>query len=154
MRAVISRVKSVSVIADGEARGRGEKGLLVFLGVAPEDSAEDALLLSAKISKMRIFSDNNGKMNLSISDIGGTLAVISNFTLYANCSHGNRPDFFGAAQPEQAKALYQLFLDDITPKVPHCISGIFGADMQIQSECDGPVTIVLESSQFKKEPKT
>ena len=104
MRAVISRVKSVSVIADGEARGRGEKGLLVFLGVAPEDSAEDALLLSAKISKMRIFSDNNGKMNLSISDIGGTLAVISNFTLYANCSHGNRPDFFWRSSARAGKS--------------------------------------------------
>ena len=153
MKAVISRVKSVSILANGEDRGAGEKGLLIFLGISPEDTEEDALLLASKISKMRIFSDENGKMNLSISDVDGTLAVISNFTLYANCTHGNRPDFFGAASPERAKMLYQVFLDDIISKVPRCISGIFGADMQIKNECDGPVTIVLESSQLKKENK-
>ena len=150
MKAVIERVKRTKVIANGEDRGEIPFGLLVFLGVGKEDTEEGANWLADKIRKMRIFSDENGKMNRSVQDVSGGIAVISNFTLYANASHGNRPDFFSAAFPDLAEHLYQVFLQRLGQENIPLVSGIFGADMQIETVCDGPVTIILDTADMKK----
>jgi len=150
MKAVIERVKRTKVIANGEDRGEIPFGLLVFLGVGKEDTEEGANWLADKIRKMRIFSDENGKMNRSVQDVSGGIAVISNFTLYANASHGNRPDFFSAASPDLAEHLYQVFLQRLGQENIPLVSGIFGADMQIETVCDGPVTIILDTADMKK----
>ena len=149
MRAVVQRVSHAAVTADGADRGQIGQGLFILLGVSPDDREEQARFLAAKISKMRIFSDENGRMNRSLLDIGGCAAVVSNFTLYANATHGNRPDFFGAASPEVARGLYEVFVQALSACVKRVISGVFGADMQIDCTCDGPVTILLDTDDFK-----
>jgi len=149
MRAVIQRVARAAVTADGAPRGAIGKGLFVLLGVAPDDRPEYTRFLAEKIIKLRIFPDDDGRMNLSLADIGGGVAVVSNFTLYANAQHGNRPDYFGAAAPAVAIPLYDRFVAEISGLVPGTICGIFGADMQIDCTCDGPVTIVLDTDDFK-----
>ncbi|MCQ2386450.1 MAG: D-aminoacyl-tRNA deacylase, partial [Clostridia bacterium] len=131
MRAVIQRIARASVTADGKPSGKARKGLLILLGVAPEDKEEDAFLLADKIVKLRIFSDENGKMNLSLKDISGEALVVSNFTLYANYVHGNRPDFFGSAAPALAEPLYETFVSRLKTAVESVETGVFGADMQI-----------------------
>lgn len=149
MRVVIQRVSHAAVKADGVPRGSIGKGLFVLLGIAPDDKPEYARFLAEKIVKMRIFPDEDGRMNLSLSDVGGKVAVVSNFTLYANAQHGNRPDYFGAASPAVAVPLYDRFVAEISGLVPETVCGIFGADMQIDCTCDGPVTILLDTDDFK-----
>ncbi len=149
MRAVIQRVNHASVEVDGEVRASINKGFLVLLGVGTEDEDSDVGLLVSKISKMRIFTDENDKMNLSLADVGGSVLVISNFTLYANCIHGNRPDFFDSARPALAIPMYEKFLELMkdTGIDTHC--GEFGADMKVSLENDGPVTVILDTKQLK-----
>lgn len=146
MRAVIQRVSSAAVTADGETVGKIKNGLLVLLGVAKGDTPECTRKLASKVARMRIFSDGNGKLSKSVSDVDGGILVVSNFTLCASCSKGNRPDFCGAAGAEQARILYLQFIDEIINSgVKNCASGRFGADMQISLVCDGPVTIALDT---------
>ncbi len=149
MIAVIQRVKNASVSIGGNIHGECSCGLMILLGVAKGDTEEDARLLAAKISKLRIFSDEYGKMNLSIKDVDGELLVVSQFTLLANYKKGNRPDYFGAAEPTIAIPLYEYFVDLMRAEVKHVGTGVFGADMQVSILNDGPVTIVMDSNLLK-----
>ena len=146
MTAVIQRVNSATVFADGAESGSIGKGLYVLLGVENGDTERDAELLAAKISKLRIFTDENDKMNLSVTDVNGEIMVVSNFTLCANYAHGNRPDYLAAAAPAEANRLYEYFKALITDKLGCCKCGVFGADMRTEMSTDGPVTIVMLSS--------
>ena len=150
MIAVLQRVNSATVYADGEFSGEIGKGLYILLGVENNDTKIDAELLSEKISKLRIFCDENGKMNLSVKDIDGEIMVVSNFTLSANYAHGNRPDYLNAAAPDVANELYSYFVTLIKDKVRKCATGKFGADMKTNMETNGPVTIVMDSEVLKK----
>ena len=150
MIAVIQRVNSATVYADGEYSGSIERGLYILLGVKKGDEALDATLLAEKISKLRIFSDENGKMNLSVKDVCGRALVVSNFTLNANYAHGNRPDYFNSAPPAEAEALYELFKSALSERIGECEAGVFGADMRTDMSTDGPVTIVMDSSVLRK----
>ena len=145
MIAVLQRINNATVYADGELSGSIGKGLYILLGVENTDTERDAVLLSEKISKLRIFSDEAGKMNLSVKDIDGEVLVVSNFTLNANYAHGNRPDYFAGAAPDEANRLYEYFLGLMSEKVRNCESGKFGADMRTEMSTDGPVTIVMNS---------
>ena len=145
MIAVIQRVNSATVYADGDLSGNIEKGLYILLGVTNTDTDTDAHLLAEKISKLRIFTDENDKMNLSVMDIDGEALVISNFTLLANYAHGNRPDYMSAAKPAEANKLYEYFCELLSKKVRSVGKGIFGADMAVEISNDGPVTIVMDS---------
>jgi D-tyrosyl-tRNA(Tyr) deacylase len=148
MKALIQRVLSAKVEVDGKITGEIGQGLLIFLGVGEEDSQADCGKLADKISKLRIFSDENGKTNLSINDIGGDLLVVSQFTLYADCSHGNRPSFIYAGKPDKANELYEYFSDKCREKISGKVeNGIFGADMKVSLENDGPFTIMLRCDQ-------
>ena len=149
MKAVIQRVNYASVEIDGEITAFINKGYLILLGVGAEDDESDASLLALKISKLRIFTDENDKMNLSIKDVGGKVLVISNFTLYANCTGGNRPDFFDSAKPDVANPLYEKFLSLLGDMQIETFCGQFGADMKVTLQNDGPVTIVLDSKLLK-----
>ena len=149
MIAVIQRVKHSRVHIDGNLNGECQMGLMILLGVAKGDTEEDARLLATKISKLRIFCDDNGKMNLSVKDINGVVLVVSQFTLLANYKKGNRPDYFGAAEPSVAIPLYEYFVELMKNEVKHVGTGIFGADMQVSILNDGPVTIVMDSNQLK-----
>ena len=153
MIAVLQRVSSATVYADGEFSGEIGKGLHILLGVEKGDTEADATLLSEKIAKLRIFSDDGGKMNLSVMDIDGEIMVVSNFTLSANYEHGNRPDYFGAAAPDVANELYTFFVKLMQNKVKKCATGKFGADMLTKMETDGPVTIIMNSEVLKKKGK-
>ena len=146
MTAVIQRVNNAEIFTDGEYNGEISKGLYILLGVAKEDTEPDAELLCEKISKLRIFSDEAGKMNLSVMDINGEIMVVSNFTLNANYSHGNRPDYFASAAPDYAEKLYDYFISIISKKVKHTATGKFGSDMRTEMSTDGPVTIVMDSA--------
>ena len=150
MKAVLQRVTNATVYADGEFSGQCQKGLMILLGVAKEDTDEDAFLLAEKISKLRIFTDENDKMNLSLKDIDGEILVVSNFTLNANYSHGNRPEYMLAAAPDEANRLYELFLSLMKERVRHVGHGKFGASMKIEMCADGPVTIVMDSLCLRK----
>ena len=150
MICVIQRVYSATVYADGELSGSIGKGLYLLLGVKRGDDENDVVLLAEKISKLRIFSDENGKMNLSVKDISGRALVVSNFTLYANYAHGNRPDYLNSAPPDEAKRLYNLFIDELSARIGKCESGVFGADMRTEMSTDGPVTILMDSSVLRK----
>lgn len=150
MLAVIQRVNNATVFADGVHSGEIGRGLYILLGVKKGDDSYDATLLAEKISKLRIFSDENGKMNLSVNDINGEALVVSNFTLNANYAHGNRPDYFNSAPPKEAEELYEFFKSEISSRVLKCESGVFGADMRTEMSTDGPVTIVMDSSILRK----
>lgn len=150
MKAVLQRVTRASVHVDGELVGSCNEGLVMLLGVANGDTEEDANLLAAKICNLRIFSDEKGKMNLSVKNIDGEALVISQFTLMANYKHGNRPDFFESAPPAQAEKLYEYFKGLIAKELKHVGCGIFGADMQVSLVNNGPVTIVMDSEALKK----
>ncbi len=145
MKAVIQRVRSASVSVDGQTIGTCGRGLLVLLGVAPEDTEADLERMVQKMVKMRIFEDENGKMNKSLADVDGEMLVVSQFTLFANYKHGNRPDYLGAAAPDKANALYEAFVSRAGELVRHVGHGLFGADMQVALVNDGPVTIVMDS---------
>lgn len=151
MRAVVQRVSGASVAVSGETVGKCGRGFLILLGVAKGDTEADADVLAAKLSKLRIFEDGNGKMNLSLSDIGGELLIISNFTLYADCRHGNRPDFLMAEAPAEANRLYEYFTGRMkTLSGCPTETGVFGADMKVSIENDGPVTLVIDSPELMK----
>ena len=146
MRAVIQRVSSASVISDGVMTGQIDTGLIVLLGVEHEDTRSDAEWLVDKIRQMRIFQDNEDKMNLSVQEVNGDILVISQFTLYASTKKGNRPSFINAARPEQAIPLYEYFKAFLERQTGKPIqAGIFAADMKVSLVNDGPVTIIIDS---------
>lgn len=144
MRIVLQRVSSASVTVDGEITGSIGKGYLVLLGVGQGDTEEDCRRLADKIINLRIFSDENDKINLSLSDVGGSLLIVSQFTLYADCRKGNRPNFIQAGKPDEAERLYNYFSDYCRSKGKHVETGVFGADMKVELVNDGPFTVVLE----------
>ena len=144
MRAVVTRVSSASVTIDGAVEGAIEKGYLILLGVGPEDTEEICDKLAEKICNLRVFEDENGKMNLSLEQVGGAMLVISQFTLYADTS-SRRPGFTGAARPETAIPLYETFLAHCRERGFDVQHGQFGADMQVDSLNDGPVTILFDT---------
>lgn len=146
MKAVIQRVSFAEVRIGGEVHSRIEKGFLILLGVCGGDGCGDAEYLARKISALRIFKDDNDKMNLSLKDVGGSVLVVSNFTLCADTSHGNRPSFVNAAEPETADRLYEYFISKLKEHgLENVRSGVFGADMKVSLLNDGPVTIIMES---------
>ena len=150
MKAILQRVTSASVEVEGKLVGEIQNGFLVLLGVAQGDTEKEADALAAKISTLRVFTDENDKMNLSLADINGGVLVISNFTLYADCSHGRRPSFIAAARPEVAEPLYEYFCKKLSDNgVAVVEKGIFGADMKVSLLNDGPVTIDLDSKDLK-----
>jgi D-tyrosyl-tRNA(Tyr) deacylase len=150
MIAVLQRVKRAAVSVDGEVVGACGRGLLVLLGVAKGDGEEDARALAEKIVNLRIFEDENEKMNLSLLDVHGEMLTVSNFTLLASYRKGKRPDYFAAAAPDEANRLYEYFCELVEREVSHTGRGVFGADMQIETVCDGPVTIVMDSNVLLK----
>ena len=153
MRAVLTRVNSASVTIDGEISGKIGKGFLILLGVGPEDTEKECRFLAEKILGLRIFEDENGKMNLDLSAVQGEVLVVSQFTLYGNCRKGRRPSFAGAAGPELGNALYEKFLsicEELGYPPQH---GRFGADMQVESVNDGPVTLILDTDTLMDSPR-
>ena len=151
MRALIQRVRHASVTVEGERVGEIEKGLLVLLGVGPQDTEKQADFLAEKCANLRIFTDENDKMNLSLLDIGGEMLVVSQFTLAADCSHGRRPSFTRAAKPQEANGLYEYFIakiDGLLGKKTQ--TGQFGADMKVELLNDGPFTLMLDSDDLFK----
>ena len=145
MRAVVQRVRDASVTVDGALTGKIGHGLLIYLGVVDSDNADICARMAAKISKMRLFRDSDDKMNLSVSDVGGEILVVSQFTLYANLHKGNRPSFDGAGRPEHAEKMYELFMQELRNMGFRVEHGMFGAHMHVCYENDGPVTIIADS---------
>lgn len=146
MRAVIQRVSEASVRIEGSVKGAIGRGMLVLLGVAPEDTQEDVQWLAGKVARMRIFSDANGLMNLGLEDVGGEVLVVSQFTLFASTKKGNRPGYSAAALPAVAIPLYESFVKILSGLLGKAVpTGEFGADMQIGLINDGPVTILIDS---------
>ena len=153
MRAILTRVKSASVTIDGHVNGAIGPGFLILLGVGPEDTEKECRCLAEKALSLRIFEDENGKMNLGLDAIGGQVLVVSQFTLYGNCRKGRRPSFTDAANPELGNALYEKFLsccEELGYPPQH---GRFGADMKVASVNDGPVTLILDTDQLMNEPR-
>ena len=145
MIALVQRVKEASVFVDGVSVGSIGRGLLVFLGIHHEDGSSEADWLARKCTRLRIFSDPEGQMNLSVQDIGGEILVVSQFTLYGNTTKGHRPSFVEAARPEHAEPLYEYFKEKLTTELGQKVaSGHFGASMQVSLINDGPVTIWIE----------
>ena len=144
MRAVIQRVKKTTLSVGGERIAAIEGGLAVYLGVAPDDGEKNAQAMAKKIAQLRIFEDGQGKMNLSVRDVGGAVLLISQFTLFGDCTHGNRPSFIGAARPEHAQPLYEQTAALLRELGVPVQTGVFGADMKIEQYNDGPVTILYE----------
>ena len=149
MRAVVTRVKSASVEIDGTVAGKIGRGFLILLGVGPEDTPAHCKKLAEKILGLRVFSDENGKMNLNLQAVGGEVLVVSQFTLYADCKKGYRPSFTGAAAPDIAIPLYEQFLEECRSRGFDPQHGEFGADMLVASENDGPVTILLDTKDWQ-----
>ena len=145
MKAVIQRVTSATLQVDGQLVSQIGKGLVVFLGVGVEDEQVDLEKIATKIPKLRIFEDENGKMNLSVKDVQGQILLVSQFTLYADCKVCNRPSFIRAERPERANAMYLQMRDILLSQGLDVKTGIFGADMKIDAKNDGPVTIILDS---------
>ena len=145
MRAVVQRVRDASVTVDGTLTGKISHGLLIYLGVVDSDTPELCAKMAAKISKMRLFRDADDKMNLSVSDVGGEILVVSQFTLYANLHKGNRPSFDTAGKPEHAEKMYELFMQELRNMGFRVEHGMFGAHMHVCYENDGPVTIIADS---------
>lgn len=145
MKLVVQRVKQANVVVNEKVIGEIEQGFMVLIGISPTDTKEIADFLVKKLIQLRIFEDENQKMNLSIQDINGELLLISQFTLYADCNHGNRPSFTDAAKPEFANELYEYFVQQCkNVNIKRVATGEFGADMQVTLQNDGPVTIILE----------
>ena len=144
MRVVVQRVKHASVTINGTVNGKINNGFLVLLGVQSTDSEQDVDYLVKKVTNLRIFSDENDKMNLSLKDVNGELLIVSQFTLYANCKEGNRPSFVEAAKPDVAIPLYEYFVSECKKIIPVVETGIFGADMKVSLINDGPVTFWLQ----------
>ena len=153
MRAVLTRVNSASVTIGGKVNGKIGKGFLILLGVGPNDTEKECRYLAEKALGLRVFEDENGKMNLGLDQVGGEVLVVSQFTLYGNCRKGRRPSFTDAAGPELGNALYEKFLavcEELGYPPPH---GEFGADMQVESVNDGPVTLILDTDQLMDTPR-
>ena len=148
MRAVVQRVRDASVTVDKTVTGGIGLGLLVYLGVCDSDADETCSKMASKIARMRIFEDETGKMNLSVSDVGGKVLVVSQFTLYASMKRGNRPSFDDAGNPELAERLYEVFMKDLRELGLEVEHGQFGAHMHVCYENDGPVTILMDSDQL------
>ena len=147
MKLVVQRVKKAKVEINNKINGEIGQGYLVLLGVGPDDDEQIADYLVKKLINLRVFEDENGKMNLSIKDIDGELLIVSQFTLYADCSGGNRPSFVNAAKPEKANKLYEYFVEQCKKQnIKKVATGEFGADMQVSLQNDGPVTIILEKN--------
>jgi D-tyrosyl-tRNA(Tyr) deacylase len=146
MKIVVQRVKRAKVILSKTGKVKGEigKGLLLLIGVGKKDDEEKAKLLAEKVSKLRVMADKEGKMNLSINDLGSGILAVSQFTLYADTSKGNRPSFVEAADPKKAEEIYNVFVDGLKKRVEKVETGGFGAYMEIEADLDGPVTILLE----------
>ena len=153
MRAVLTRVNSASVTIDGQVVGSIGKGFLILLGVGPEDDESHCKYLAEKALGLRIFEDENGKMNLGLADVEGQVLVVSQFTLYGNCRKGRRPSFTEAAGPELGNRLYEQFLRECETLGYPPQHGQFGADMQVESVNDGPVTLILDTQQLLSEPR-
>ena len=148
MRAVLTRVKSASVTVDGAVTGKIGRGFLILLGVGPQDTEADCDKLCKKLLSLRIFTDEAGKMNLGLEAVDGSVLVVSQFTLYGSCKKGRRPDFFGAAEPQKAEALYERFLSQCEALGYPPQHGIFGAHMEVASVNDGPVTLIVDTAEL------
>ena len=153
MRAVLTRVRSASVAIDGETVGQIGQGFLILLGVGPEDTEATCRYLAEKALGLRVFEDENEKMNLGLADVGGQVLVVSQFTLYGNCRKGRRPSFAEAAGPELGNRLYEQFLEECRRLGYEPQHGRFGADMQVSSVNDGPVTLILDTKQLMETPR-
>ena len=153
MRAVLTRVKSASVEIGGQTVGSIGQGFLILLGVGPEDTEEKCRYLAEKALSLRVFEDENGKMNRSLADVSGQVLVVSQFTLYGNCRKGRRPSFTEAADPTLGNALYEKFLSFCAELGYPAQHGQFGADMQVSSVNDGPVTLILDTDQLMDTPR-
>ncbi|MDE6679327.1 MAG: D-tyrosyl-tRNA(Tyr) deacylase [Ruminococcus sp.] len=144
MKIVLQRVTHASVTVDGEVTGKIDKGYLLLFGVGKEDSEDDCRRLADKIINLRIFSDDNDKINLSLKDVSGSILVVPQFTLYADCRKGNRPNFIQAGSPDYANSLFEYFTEYLRIKGQHVETGVFGADMKVELLNDGPFTVILE----------
>ena len=153
MRAVLTRVRSASVTIDGRVNGSIGQGFLILLGVGPNDTERECRYLAEKALGLRIFEDENGKMNLGLDAVNGQVLVVSQFTLYGNCRKGRRPSFTDAANPELGNTLYEKFLEICAELGYQPQHGEFGADMQVESVNDGPVTLILDTDQLMTEPR-
>ena len=153
MRAVLTRVRSASVTIDGRVNGSIGQGFLILLGVGPNDTERECRYLAEKALGLRIFEDENGKMNLGLDAVNGQVLVVSQFTLYGNCRKGRRPSFTDAADPELGNTLYERFLEICAELGYPPQHGEFGADMQVESVNDGPVTLILDTDQLMTEPR-
>lgn len=150
MRAVIQRVTKAECTIDGQLTSSIKKGFLILLGIKCGDTKDDCKYLADKCCGLRIFEDENEKLNLSLSDVGGKLLIISNFTLYGNCSHGRRPGFTNAARPGEAVPLYEYFIECCKNNGIDVETGTFGADMKISLVNDGPITLILDTDEMRK----
>ena len=151
MKAVIQRVLNAKVTVNEQITGEIGKGFLVLLGVMEDDTESEMKLMAKKVSQLRVFEDENEKMNLSLGDVGGSVLVVSQFTLCADVSHGRRPSFIRSARPEKAKKLYEQFVCELHEwGVDNVQTGIFGADMAVELLNDGPVTIIMDTDEWKK----
>ena len=148
MKFIVQRVCSAACRVDDEVTGSIQKGFMVLIGISDSDTKEIADKMIKKLIGLRIFEDSEGKTNLSLQDVAGSLLLISQFTLYANCKKGNRPSFIGAGKPDMAKELYNYIIDNCKKQVPIVEQGIFGADMKISLVNDGPFTIILDSDEI------
>lgn len=145
MRAVVQRVSQARVVCEGAVTGEIGPGLMVLLGVGPQDGTEQVAWLAQKVCGLRIFPDAEGKMNLSVQERGGAMLVVSQFTLYGDCRRGRRPSFTGAAPPDQAEPLYEAFCRAVAAQGVPVAQGVFGGDMQVSLVNDGPVTLVIDT---------
>jgi len=144
MKLVVQRVNHAKVAVEGKTVGEIGRGLLVFLGVHKEDKSEDTTWLVNKLINLRIFENDDGKMNISVKELGGQILVVSQFTLYGNCANGRRPDFMESAPGLQAEPIYQKFVNEVADEMGKVETGVFGAHMKISLENDGPVTLIVE----------
>ena len=145
MRAIVQRVEKSELYIEGNLFSNIGKGFMVLLGITDTDTDEDMKVLADKILKLRVFEDEKGKMNLSITDVGGELQIVSQFTLYADCKKGNRPSFTAAGGPEMAETMYQYIIEECKKEIAVVEQGEFGADMKVELLNDGPFTIILDS---------
>ena len=145
MRLVVQRVSYAKVDVDNKTVGKIDNGFMVLCGITHKDTEKEADYLARKLCNLRVFKDENDKMNLSLKDVNGELLIISQFTLYADCTHGNRPSFITSANPDIAIPLYEYFIDECKKQIPIVQTGEFGADMKVTLLNDGPVTIIIDS---------
>lgn len=144
MKIVLQRVTKASVTVDGKVTGKIDNGYLLLFGVGKDDTEDDCKRLADKIVNLRIFSDENDKINLSLKDVNGSILVVPQFTLYADCRKGNRPNFIQAGSPDEANRLFEYFVDYLKSRGQHVETGVFGADMKVELLNDGPFTVILE----------